>query len=110
MISNECIWTSYCILCVFGLIAWFNPSILMALSVCFQNAKKKARPADVSFLMTVYVVVWFQGVFGINSTSNISKLTVIFGKFLNIKSGIYAKISKFMPNTLNKPCCYLFII
>ena len=82
----------------------------MAFSVCFQNAKKKARPADVSFLMTVYVVVWFQGVFGINSTSNISKLTVIFGKFLNIKSGIYAKISKFMPNTLNKPCCYLFII
>ena len=69
-----------------------------------------------SNLRLVKEIAWFLGVFGINTTSDISKFTkiqyheplqrrVIFGEFWNITSGllIYPKYPK-------KPCCFQFII
>ena len=41
------------------------------------------------FLLLVYVIAWFQGVFGINTASDIPKLSVIYLGILKFKSGIY---------------------
>ena len=45
------------------------------------------------YSLFVYVTPWFQGVLGINTASDISKLGEL-GEVWNIKSGIYAKYPK----------------
>lgn len=45
----------------------------------------------------VYLITWFQGVLGIRTTTDISKLSVISKLrvvFVNIKSGLYAKYTE----------------
>ena len=73
----------------------------------------RSRVAEITSCVYVYEIARFLGVFGINTASDISKLTDI-SRAAAAASDIWGVLkyheSVFIPNTPKKPCYFLFIL
>ena len=95
---------------IYVLMHWVsNVSLIQGLALCM--ARYGAIPSSSSSF--VQEIAWFLGVFGINTTSDISKFTKISRAatpVIDIWGVLKYQEPVFIPNTQNKPCCFLFIL